>query len=206
MEKVQRQLQEQADRGFSTSKICGVCASPGGTLEGWTLLDVEAKCSYTKAIKVLHLRLDPGSRTLTAQEFRHTTQGDSEKVVDFVRRLERTLTVAYGREGMSTETRDTLLYCQLQDDLRHDLVQAPSVSGAQTYQELCSVAHNEEKRLAELKDSQQCLKPLTQQQQHQFEDRLRHNQSTNLLGLPHLVVPMLIACGESALSVMSQVT
>ena len=66
-----------------------------------------------------------------------TSQGDNEKVADFIRRLERTFNVSYGREGMSAETRDTPLHTQLQDALKHELMQAPAISGVQTYQQLC---------------------------------------------------------------------
>ena len=52
---------------------------------------------------------------------------------------------------MSGETRDTLLHGQLQEGLKYDIMKAPSVSGAQTYKQLCLAAKNEEKRLAELK-------------------------------------------------------
>ena len=130
----------------------------GRALQEWSLLDREVRRSYTPAIEALRLRLDPGSRTLAAQEFRHTSQGDEEKVADFIRRPEWTFNVAYGREGMSAETRDTLLHGQLQDGLRHEIMQAPAVSGAQTYPELCLAVRNEEKRLAELKKRQQYLK------------------------------------------------
>ena len=37
-------------------------------------------------------------------------------------------------------------------------MQAPEVSGAQTYPKLCLEVHNEEKRLTELKKRQQYLK------------------------------------------------
>ena len=131
----------------------------------WSLLSDAVKMSYADAVKALRLRLDPGSRTLAAQEFRHTSQGCNEWVADFIRRLERTFNVAYGQEGMSTETRDTLLHGQLQDALKHELMQAPAVSGAQTYQELCLAARNEQKRQAELKKRQQYIKPSVQQQQ-----------------------------------------
>ena len=116
----------------------------------------DAKRSYT--VEALRLRLDPGSHTLAAQDFWHTSQADEEKVADFIRRLERMFNVAYGREGMSVETRDTLLHGQLQDGLRHELMRAPAVSGAQSYQELCLAARNEEKRLAELRKRQQYRK------------------------------------------------
>ena len=83
-----------------------------------------------RRLRALKLRLDPGSRALAAQDFRHTSQGDHKRVANFIRRLERTFYVAYGREGMSVETRDTLLHGQLQDALKHELMQAPAVSGA----------------------------------------------------------------------------
>lgn len=130
----------------------------GRACQEWSLLSSSEKLLYKEAVKALKLRLDPGSCTLAAQEFRHTSQGDNKKVADFIRRLERTFNAAYGREGMSTETRDTLLHGQLQDALKHELMQAPSVSGAQTYPELSLAARNKEKRQAELKKRQQYLK------------------------------------------------
>ena len=77
---------------------------------------------------------------------------------DFTRRLERTFRAAYGRDEMSVETRDTLLYGQLQDGLSLRLMQAPAVSGARNYQELCIAAKNEERRLADLKKRQEYSK------------------------------------------------
>ena len=68
--------------------------------------------------------------------------------------------MAYGHDRMSTETRDTLLHGQLQEGLRHELMRAPGVSGAQTYQELCLASRNEEKRLAELRKRQQYQRPV----------------------------------------------
>ena len=88
-------------------------------------------------------------------------QKEGEGVADFIRRLERTFRVAYGRDVMSTDTRDTLLHSQLQEGLRYELMKAPAVSGAQVYKELCSAARNEEKRLAELKKRQSYLKSTT---------------------------------------------
>ena len=105
------------------------------------------------------MRLDPGSWTLTAQDFRHISQEGGEKVADFIHRLERTFTVAYGKEGMSIETCETLLHGQLQDGLKQELMQAAAVSGAQGYKELYLAARNEEKRLAELVKRQEYLKP-----------------------------------------------
>ena len=82
----------------------------GRAHQEWSLLGAEAKTSYDTAVKALRLRLDPGSCTLAAQEFCHTTQGDAEKVADFIRWLEHTFNVAYGREGMSMETR---IHCSM---------------------------------------------------------------------------------------------
>ena len=75
-------------------------------------------------------RLDPGNKVLAAQDFRHTMQKDAEVVADFIRRLERTFRLAYGNDRLSLETREAFLYSQLQEGLRTDLMQNPSVSGA----------------------------------------------------------------------------
>ena len=75
-------------------------------------------------------------------------------MTDFIRRLEHTFNVTYGREGMSAETSDTLLHGQLQDGLLHELMKASTVSGAQSYKELGLATRNEEKRLAELRKRQ----------------------------------------------------
>jgi len=45
---------------------------------------------------------------------------------------------------MLPETRDALLYSQLQEGLRDHLVEGPAISGAANYQGLCIAAKNEE--------------------------------------------------------------
>ena len=122
----------------------------GRALLEWNLLEQHEKKAYNTATEALRIRLDPGGRALAAQDFRHTLQRDDESVGDFIRRLERTFQLAYGRDKMSTETRGTLLHSQLQEGLRYSILQAPSVSGAQTYSELCLAAKNEEKRQVDL--------------------------------------------------------
>ena len=52
---------------------------------------------------------------------------------------------------MSQETGNVLLHGQLQDGLRYEIMKAPAVSGAQSYNELCLASQNEEKQLLELK-------------------------------------------------------
>jgi len=74
-------------------------------------------------------------------------------------RLERTFRTAYGRDEMSVETKETLLYGKLQEGLRLRLMRAPAVSGARDYQELCMASKNEEKRLANLKKREEYSKP-----------------------------------------------
>jgi len=48
-----------------------------------------------------------------------------------------------------------LLYSQLQEGLQYTLMKAPSVSGAQDYQQLCMAARNEEHCLNDLAKRQQ---------------------------------------------------
>ena len=102
----------------------------GRALQEFSLLDPAEKDTYTHAMSALRARLDPGSKALAAQEFRHTTQRESESVADFTRRLERTFKIAYGRDALSADTRDTLLHGQLQDGHKYELMKAPAVSGA----------------------------------------------------------------------------
>ena len=94
---------------------------------------------------------------LAGQEFHHALQGSAESVTDYIRRLERLFQIAYGRDGVSAETRDALLYSQLQEGLRYTLIKSPAVSGADSYQQLCMAAKHEEKRLSELACRQQYL-------------------------------------------------
>ena len=112
----------------------------------WNLLEPDDKPTYEAAKQAL----DPGGRSLAAQDFRHMMQQETESVSDFIQRLERTFQIAYGRDRMLKETRDTLLHSQLQEGLRDELMRSPTVSGAQTYLELCLTAKNEEKQLASL--------------------------------------------------------
>ena len=99
----------------------------------------------------LHVRLDPDSKTMAAQDFRHSLQKSGENVPDFIWRLEKTFQIAYGKDDRNLTTRDMLLYGQLYEGLGYDKMQSPAVSGAQTYLKLCTATKGEEKRLAALK-------------------------------------------------------
>ncbi len=123
----------------------------GTALQEWNLLSEDSRRTWDGALRALRTRLEPESKTMAAQDFRHTCQGETEGVAEYIRRLERVFKIAYGRDQMSTETREALLHGQLQEGLRYDLMERPAVSGAQTYKELCAAAKNEEKRIAELK-------------------------------------------------------
>ena len=134
----------------------------GKALMEWNLLEPDKKATYEVAKQTLQLRLDTGGRSLAAQDFRHLVQQEAESVGDFIQRLERTFQIAYGRDQMSKETRDTLLHSQLQEGLRDELMRSPTVSGSHEYSELCLAAKNEEKRLATLKKRQQYHRPTRQ--------------------------------------------
>ena len=125
----------------------------GWALQEWNLLGPEDRESYETATQALRTPLDPGDRALAAQDFRHTLQQESETVGDFVRRLERTFRIAYSRDPMSAETRDTLLHSQLQEGLCYEILKALAVSGTQSYmyKELCLAVKNEEKRQTKLR-------------------------------------------------------
>ena len=122
----------------------------GRARQEWSLLPETEKSEYEKGVRTLRARLDPGSKALAAQDFRHAAQDENEKVGDFIRRIEKTFCRAYGHDTMLSETRDALLYAQLQEGLKYDLMKAPAVSGALNYQALCVATKSEERRLAEL--------------------------------------------------------
>ena len=126
----------------------------GRALQEWNLLGEEEKGTYQTATQALRIRLDPGNRVLAAQDFRHAMQKDGESVADYVRRLERYFQIAYGRDKLSMETKETILFGQLQEGLSYDIMKSPSVSGSQSYKELCMAAKHEEKRVAELRRRQ----------------------------------------------------
>ena len=130
----------------------------GRAAQEWDLIGESDKCEFTKAVSALRSRR---SKTLFAQEFRHTLQKEQEGVSDYIRRLERAFRVAYGRENISCEVHETLLHGQLHEGLRYDIMKAPAVSGATSYTTLCVAAKNEERRLTELRRRHQYSKPLT---------------------------------------------
>ena len=130
----------------------------GRALQEWELLEEGDKETFSSGVDALRARLDPVSKTLAAQDFRHTSQRDDEGVNSFIRRLERTFRIAYGRDKLVRETRAALLYGQLHEGLKYDIMKAPTVSGAQSYETLCVAAKNEERKLAELRKRQQYRK------------------------------------------------
>ena len=113
----------------------------GRALQEWELLEGD-KETFSSGVDALRARLDPVSKTLAAQDFRHTSQRDDKGVNSFIRRLERTFRIAYGRDKLVWETRAALLYGQLHEGLKYDIMKAPAVSGAQSYETLCVAAKN----------------------------------------------------------------
>lgn len=132
----------------------------GRTLQEWNLIPTEDRSNFADAVKSLRARVDLENRVLAGQDFRHVTQESGESVAEYIRRLERLFQVAYGRNGLSVETRQTLLYSQLQDELKYSLIKSPAVSGADSYTQLCITAKHEEKRLSELSRRQQYFKDM----------------------------------------------
>ena len=112
-------------------------------LQEWTLLRTAEKETLKAVTSALRSRLDLTSMALAAQDFRHASQHEGESVPDYISRIEQLYRRAYGREGMSDETRNTLLHGQMQEDLCYELMKAPAVTGSHMYRELCIAARNE---------------------------------------------------------------
>ena len=101
-------------------------------------------------MRSLRSRVDPENRVLAGHsDMRRRSLWQSTSVALFQ--------AAYGRDGLSVETRRTLLYSQLQEG-QYVLIKSLAVSGADSYTQLCIAARHEEKRLNELSRSQQYLK------------------------------------------------
>ncbi len=78
----------------------------GKALQEWNLLTSKNKTSFKEALRQ---RIDPQNKVIAATDFRHANQSESEPVADYVRRIERLFQLAYGRDSLSAETRDTML-------------------------------------------------------------------------------------------------
>ena len=100
----------------------------GRALQEWKLLLSEDRSSYQNAVRALREKLDPGNQTLAALDFRHTSQQSSESVSNFITRLESVFQRDFGCKHLSIETREMLLYGQLQEGLLYTLMESPSVS------------------------------------------------------------------------------
>lgn len=78
-------------------------------------------------------------------------QGDSKTVADYVCRLEKAFHVAFGSDGLGRETKEAMLYGQLQEGLRLGILKSLSVSVVLNYKGLCMAAKHEE-RQAEIRN------------------------------------------------------
>ena len=117
----------------------------GRALQEWRLLHRSEQQTYSTAIEGLRTRFNPGSKTMAAQDFCHSLQRDGEVISDFIRRLEKTYQIAYGKDDLNAATWDALLYGQLYEGLCYDVMLSPAVSGAQGYRELCTAAKGEKR-------------------------------------------------------------
>ena len=130
----------------------------------WNLLGTEETHDYDTAIQNLRERLDPCNKVLAGQDFRRTMQGDSETVADYVCHLEKAFRVAFGSDCLSRETKEAMLYGQLQEGLCLGIIRSPSVSGALNYKGLCMAAKHEEQRQAEIRKRQEYAKSQSRSQ------------------------------------------
>ena len=81
-------------------------------MQEWKLLLPE-KINYQAAIKALKEGLDPGNQTLAALDFCHLSQKINEFVSNFIGWLAKVFQTGFGREHLSKESREMLLYGQL---------------------------------------------------------------------------------------------
>ena len=102
----------------------------GRALQEWNLISTEDRMTFVDPVKSLRARVDPENRVLAGQEFRHAIQESDESVPRYIRRLERLFQTAYDRDRLRVETREMLLYSQLQEGLRYTLIKSPAISGA----------------------------------------------------------------------------
>ena len=96
-------------------------------LQEWNVLDQEDRSNYSRACQLMQAKMDPDNKAIAAQDFHHTVQEENELVIDFIRRLERTFRRAYGGDKLSNETKDALLYGQLQEGLSYNLGRTPKL-------------------------------------------------------------------------------
>ena len=145
--------------GMGGLRLIAWCSWQGTFVSAeWNLLTEEEKSSFAAATEALHNKLNPHICILAAQEFRYAVQYDDQSVADYIRRLELAYLKAYC-EKMSNETCNALVFGQLQEVLKYALVRA--VSGTQGYQQLCTAARNEERKLME--SGRRCQNPRPQQ-------------------------------------------
>ena len=148
-------------------------------LQEWNLLDQEDRSNYSRACQLMQAKMDPDNKAIAAQDFRHTVQEENELVIDFIRCLERTFRRTYGGDILSNETKDALLYEQLQEGLSYNLMKSPAVSGAKGYQELCQAAKSDERR----------QQGLSRRQMYQRDDpKGNSNQKKSVIGAQPVVI------------------
>ena len=70
-------------------------------LQEWNLLSGEEKNDWEQAWSALSIRLDPGSKVIAAQDFRHTIQEETEGVANSICQLEKTFRIAYRGDHFS---------------------------------------------------------------------------------------------------------
>ena len=109
-------------------------------------------------------------------------QKDTETDADFICRLERTFCIAFGSDKLTKETKDAMLYGQLQEGLRLSIIRSPNVSEALAYKELCMAAKHEEKRQAELRKCHESERMTAAKDNRQRDHRYKQDRRNNNRG------------------------
>ena len=99
---------------------------------------------------------------MAVQDFCHACQ-QNKTVTDYIRQLDRCYQLAYGKDKLTSETKEAILFGQLQTGLSYQIVKNPAASKTQSYKGLCAAANTEGKRIAELCRCQQYQRSGTQQ-------------------------------------------
>ena len=110
----------------------------------WNLLADEDLHDLDMALRNLKECLDPCSKVLAGQDFRRTVQENNETVPIFICRLEKSFRVVFGQDGLSKETKEGMLFGQMQEGLPLGIIRSPNVSEALDYRGLCMAGRHEE--------------------------------------------------------------
>ena len=88
----------------------------------------------------------------------------------------------FGSNKLSKETKDAMLYGQLQEGLRLSIIRSPSVLGTLAYKELCMAAKHKGKRKVELRKHQESEQLTATKDNQQRDNRQKQDRRTSNRG------------------------